>query len=80
MTDLSDKMLVLGIRAVQILQVMIISRDQFLQESVNFNRNPIPTKSESKSSHLDLSDLTEAFIMNNPIDFKSTMVNKNAFQ
>ena len=51
------KVLFLGIIAIHILKGMIISGDQPLPESVYVKKYLIPTKSESESSYLDLSNL-----------------------
>ena len=64
----------LGIIAIQILQVMEVY--SFLQRLVtwNTNKNPVPTKPESESSHLDLADLADLIamlIVKNSIGIKS---------
>ena len=77
-------MLFLGIIAIHILQVIIISGDQPLPESVYVNNYLIPTKSESESSYLDLSNLqhlTEIIrsIVKNSITQVRNVLRKNKF-
>ena len=60
-------MLFLGIITIQILQVMVISGDRPLLESVYIIKLSTPTKPGSGSSPLDLSALAEIFIMENSI-------------